>query len=189
MRTFRLSACTNQRMYFAAWVSVGEFLLLTFTGVGAESTSMVSGSGIWDQRKRDYCEEILRIVGMDPSQLAPVETLDQPRRTLDSGFAARWPLFHGIPWYPAYGDGACNSIGSGCSTPQRFALMIGTSGAMRVVLKENFVTIPPGIWCYRVNRERFILGGAISSLAARPARCYRRNEPREQAFGHSAGLP
>ena len=71
-------------------------------------------------------------------------------------------IFHGIPWYPAYGDGACNSIGSGCSTPQRFALMVGTSGAMRVVVKENFVTIPSGIWCYRVNRERFILGGAIS---------------------------
>jgi len=145
------------------WVSVGEFLLLTFTGVGAESTSMVSASGIWDQRKRDYCEEILRFLGIDRNQLAPVEMLDQPRRTLDSGFAARWPLFHGIPWYPAYGDGACNSIGSGCSTPQRFALMVGTSGAMRVVVKENFVTIPSGIWCYRVNRERFILGGAISN--------------------------
>lgn len=145
------------------WVSPGEFLLLTFTGVGAESTSMVSASGIWDYRKHDYCEEILRVLGIDRNQLAPVETLDEPRRALDSGFAARWPLFHGIPWYPAYGDGACNSIGSGCSTPQRFALMVGTSGAMRVVVKENFVTIPFGIWCYRVNRERFILGGAISN--------------------------
>lgn len=148
------------------WVSVGELLLLTFTGVGAESTSMVSASGIWDHRKDDYSEEILRFLGIDRNQLAPVETLDQPRRTLDSAFAARWPLFHGIPWYPAYGDGACNSIGSGCSTPQRFALMVGTSGAMRVVVKEKFVTIPSGIWCYRVNRERFILGGAISNGGA-----------------------
>jgi sugar (pentulose or hexulose) kinase len=57
---------------------VGEFLLLTFTGVGAESTSMVSASGIWDQRKRDYCEEILRVLGIDRNQLAPVEMLDQP---------------------------------------------------------------------------------------------------------------
>ncbi len=41
--------------------------------------------------------------------------------------------------------------------------MVGTSGAMRVVVKQNAVSIPKGIWCYRVNRERFILGGAISN--------------------------
>jgi gluconokinase len=41
--------------------------------------------------------------------------------------------------------------------------MIGTSGALRVVVKQAHVTVPAGIWCYRVNRERFILGGAISN--------------------------
>lgn len=145
------------------WISVGEFLLLTLTGGGAESISMVSASGIWDHRKHDYCQEVLDFIGIEREQLAPVETLDQPRRSLLPQFASRWPLFNGIPWYPAFGDGACNSIGSGCSTPQRFALMVGTSGAMRVVVKQNQVTIPAGIWCYRVNRERFILGGAISN--------------------------
>lgn len=147
----------------ARWISVGEYLLLRFTGKGAESISMVSASGIWDQRANTYCEEVLQMIGIDPSQLAPLETLDEPRRSLLPEFAKRWPLLNGIPWYPAYGDGACNSIGSGCSTPDKFALMVGTSGAMRVVVKQKFVTIPAGIWCYRVNRERFILGGAVSN--------------------------
>ena len=31
------------------------------------------------------------------------------------------------------GDGAANNIGAGCSTKDRIALMVGTSGAMRVV--------------------------------------------------------
>ncbi len=30
-------------------------------------------------------------------------------------------------------------------------------------MKQRNVTIPAGIWCYRVNRERFILGGATSN--------------------------
>ena len=146
-----------------SWVSVGEYLLLVFTGKGVESISMVSASGIWDQRKNDYCEEVIEAIGISRDQLALVETLDQPRRSLRAHFAQRWPLFDGIPWHPAYGDGACNSIGSGCSTPRQFALMVGTSGAMRVVVKQPNVTIPAGIWCYRVNRQRFILGGAISN--------------------------
>lgn len=146
-----------------SWVSVGEYLLMLLTGKGAESISMVSASGIWDQRKNDYCDEVVDAIGISRDQLAPVETLDQPRRSLRAHFAQRWPVFDGIPWHPAYGDGACNSIGSGCSTPRQFALMLGTSGAMRVVVKQPNVTIPAGIWCYRVNRERFILGGAISN--------------------------
>ncbi|MBV8830733.1 MAG: hypothetical protein JO108_16020 [Acidobacteriaceae bacterium] len=145
------------------WVSPGEYLLLKVAGQGAESTSMVSATGFWDQRKNDYCEELLMACAVRTDQLAPVESLDTPCRTLEPPFAARWPLFSGIPWYPAYGDGACNSIGSGCATPEQFALMVGTSGAMRVVIKQNTVTIPSGIWCYRVNRERFILGGAVSN--------------------------
>jgi gluconokinase len=145
------------------WMSVGEYVLFVLTGQPAESTSMVSASGIWDQRRNDYCEELLSVIGVDRDSLAPVETLDQPRTKLQSNFAERWPLFDGIPWYPAYGDGACNSIGSGCTTPQQFALMVGTSGAMRVVVKTPSVAAPAGIWCYRVNRERFILGGAISN--------------------------
>ena len=147
----------------ARWLSPGEYLLLKLTGTGAESTSMVSATGLWDQRNNGYCEELLSACAISTQQLAPVDLLDEPRRALEPAFASRWPLFHGIPWYPAYGDGACNSIGSGCATPEQFALMVGTSGAMRVVIKQKTVTIPTGIWCYRVNRERFILGGAVSN--------------------------
>ncbi len=147
----------------ARWVSVGEYLLRELTGKGAESISMMSASGIWDQRQNDYCLELLQMIGIEREQLAPVEDFDKPCRGLRSEYAARWPLFNGIPWYPAYGDGACNSIGSGCCGPEKFALMIGTSGAMRVVVKRDYVAIPAGIWCYRVNRSRFILGGAISN--------------------------
>jgi len=145
------------------WLSVGEYLLLKLTGQATDSISMISATGIWDQRKDDYCEELLEATKLKRDQLSPVEKLDQPSTSLLPAFASRWPLFHGIPWYPASGDGACNSVGSGCTTPQRFALMVGTTGAMRVVVKQRNVTLPAGIWGYRVNRDRAILGGAVSN--------------------------
>jgi gluconokinase len=40
---------------------------------------------------------------------------------------------------------------------------VGTSGAMRVVFSGKDIKIPDGIWCYRVDRERRILGGALSN--------------------------
>ena len=68
-----------------------------------------------------------------------------------------------MPWFPALGDGACDNIGSGCLTPDRFALMVGTSGAMRAVCEHGSMRIPPGLFCYRVDRRRFVLGGALSN--------------------------
>jgi gluconokinase len=66
-------------------------------------------------------------------------------------------------WFPAIGDGAANNIGAGCITKTKAALMIGTSGAMRVAFSgDPPKTIPAGLWCYRVDRKRLIMGGALS---------------------------
>ncbi len=147
----------------AVWLSFGEFLLLKFCGSLHNSTSMASGAGIWNQQAGGYDSEVLSELPIRLEQLAQRDLFDQPCCQLTSEFASRWPLFQGISWFPASGDGACDSVGSGCSTPSRFALMVGTSGAMRVVVRQDKVQIPPGLWCYRVDSNRFILGGAISN--------------------------
>lgn len=145
------------------WMSLGEYLYLKLLGTAACSTSMVSGSGLWNQRENRYDPEVLGDLPVEPAQLAPVEEMDQPLANLHAGYRSRWPLLDGVPWYPALGDGACNNIGSGCTSPDRYALMVGTSGAMRVVSEASPAEIPHGLWCYRVDRQRYLLGGALSN--------------------------
>jgi gluconokinase len=41
--------------------------------------------------------------------------------------------------------------------------MVGTSGAMRVCLPAEAVTIPDGLWCYRVDGRRLLLGGSLAN--------------------------
>ena len=41
--------------------------------------------------------------------------------------------------------------------------MVGTSGAMRAVVEAGQIDIPDGLFCYRVDRKRFVLGGALSN--------------------------
>jgi gluconokinase len=61
------------------------------------------------------------------------------------------------------GDGAANNIGGGCTTKDKIALMIGTSGAMRVAFKgEPPTNLPPSLWSYRASRDRVVVGGALS---------------------------
>ena len=158
-------AATRQEAFAATrrWLSFGEYLYEQVCGRPALSSSMASGSGIWNQNANDYDQETLAVLPVRREQLYPRNELDQAPDRLRSEFGANWPLFDDIPWYPAVGDGACNNIGSGCITRERFSLMVGTSGAMRAVLEEDRVEIPQGVWCYRVDARRFVLGGAVSN--------------------------
>jgi len=145
------------------WMSVGEYLFLEFFGQAAASTSMVSAGGLWDQNRNAYDEELLDALPVKREQFARVEDLDAECRKLCSGYAARWPELNGIPWYPALGDGACDNIGSGCTSSARWALMVGTSGAMRATFERDTIEIPNGLFCYRIDRKRFVTGGALSN--------------------------
>ncbi|MES1257258.1 MAG: FGGY-family carbohydrate kinase, partial [Acidobacteriota bacterium] len=60
----------------------------------------------------------------------------------------------------------CDNIGSGCTTRDSWALMVGTSGAMRVTIERAQIEIPAGLFCYRVDRNRFVTGGALSNGGA-----------------------
>jgi gluconokinase len=77
--------------------------------------------------------------------------------------AVRWPRLRAALWRMPVGDGACATIGSGCCDGARIALSIGTSAALRVLLTGGYTPPPPGLWSYRLDRERTLLGGAISN--------------------------
>lgn len=156
----------NRAEAFAAtrrWVSFGEFLLLKLFGAAIASTSMVSASGLWNQAKNDYDDRVLAALPVDRLHLAPWGEMDVPQTRLLESYRSLWPAFDGIPWFPAWGDGACNNIGSGCTTRDAFSLMVGTSGAMRAVVPAGTIDVPDGLWCYRVDRGRYVAGGALSN--------------------------
>lgn len=156
----------NRKQMFKAadrWMSFGEYLFLKLFGTATASTSMVSASGLWNQIRNIYEPRVIGALPLDERQLAPPGEMDQPQSELIGAYKKQWPFFDGIPWFPALGDGACNNVGSGCTSQQLFALMVGTSGAMRAIVESDKVKIPPGLFCYRVDRQRFILGGALSN--------------------------
>ncbi len=145
------------------WMSFGEYLGLRLFGEHRTSVSMASGTGLFDQWARRWDPAILDAIGLSPDQLGPIVDLDRPFRGLRPEFAGRWPALARVPWLPALGDGACSNVGAGCTTPDKAALMVGTSGAMRVCLTAESVTIPEGLWCYRVDSRRLLLGGSLSN--------------------------
>lgn len=144
------------------WLSLGEYLHLRLFGRAICSFSMASGTGLLDVHRCAWDGDVLAAIGLDAARLSPLGDASARLSGLRPEWAARWPELAGVPWFPALGDGACSNIGCGCAAPDRIALMVGTSGAMRVVLDTPDAAVMPGLWFYRVDRARPVVGGALS---------------------------
>jgi gluconokinase len=140
------------------WVSFAEYLLEQLTGSRDVSLSMASGTGLLDVHTLDWYAPILDAVNIRPEQLG---TLSPLKGTSTS--TQRWPQLRRVPWLSAVGDGACSNLGAGCASPDRLAVMIGTSGAERAVWSPPaHFFIPRGLWAYRVDERRVTIGGALN---------------------------
>lgn len=143
------------------WLGFAEYLCLHLFGERATSTSMASATGLFNQRECEWDRDLVQALGISPDTLPEIQT--QPNARLTDSFATRWPALAGARLITIVGDGAANNIGAGCSTKARIALMIGTSGAMRVVFAGGPPhELSPALWSYRVCEKRVVVGGALS---------------------------
>ena len=123
---------------------------------------MASATGLFDQQKQAWDAELLYHLRLKVNTL-PLIHKGREGIALSSEFQERWPLLKEAKWLPAIGDGGANNVGSSCISKNKAALMVGTSGAMRIAFEgEPPETLPNGLWCYRVDQKRVIVGGALS---------------------------
>jgi len=129
-------------------------------GAPLTGVSMASGTGLLGLRTMEWDAPLLDLLDVEPAQLAP---LGDAGTGLTTEFAARWPALRGVPWVCAAGDGALANLGSNCVDPSQRALTVGTSGALRVLHGGDPGQVPDGLWCYRLDRRRVVVGGALSN--------------------------
>jgi gluconokinase len=108
------------------------------------SISMASPTGLVDLRTRTWDEELLQTLGVDAERLPAISD-----ESVDG-------------WYPALFDGACSNLGAGCVTRERAALMVGTSGAIRVVYETQEPKPRPTLFLHWVDGTRVVEGGSLS---------------------------
>lgn len=144
------------------WLGFADFLALRFFGEAATSVSQASGTGIFDVRRCVWDEETADFLNVKREQLPRIADNGETF-VLNRQYADRWEKLKNVKWFLAIGDGAANNVGANCVGKNKAALMIGTSGAMRVIYEgEPPAEIPFGLWCYRLDWRRVIIGGALS---------------------------
>jgi gluconokinase len=145
------------------WLGFGEYLALRLFGETGMSVSMASATGLFNQHTREWDREFLRELDISVDALPELAPSNKTSKSLLEKYALRWPQLGKAHLCPAIGDGAANNIGAGCHTFERAALMVGTSGALRTLYEgEPPDKLPGALWCYRADRTRVVVGGALS---------------------------
>lgn len=130
------------------FVSFADYLYERLTGERPRtSPSLASGTGLVDLGTGTWDQELLETLGLDPARLPAIGDDPAPGEP---------------PWFPAHFDGACSNVGVGCVTRERAALMVGTSGAYRVLYETERPQPRSGLFLYRVDGRRVLDGGALS---------------------------
>ncbi|HET9115256.1 MAG TPA: FGGY-family carbohydrate kinase [Gaiellaceae bacterium] len=118
----------------ACFVSFADYL----RGSPQTSLSMASSSGLLDVAEQDWDEELLATIGVDRARLPTIADV------------------------PLWVDAACSNAGAGCLSRDRAALMVGTSGALRVLYESERPQPKPGLFLYLADERRVVEGGALS---------------------------
>jgi len=151
------------------WLSFGEYLHRRVLGKSVCSLSVASGTGMLATRARAWDSDLQRVLDVRPQQFPPLGDLRDSLQGLTPPYATRWPALREVPWFPSVGDGAAANVGSGCATENHWAVTIGTSSAMRLVVSPNNVVPAGGLWLYLIDGRRGLLGGALSEGGNLPA--------------------
>jgi gluconokinase len=118
----------------ARFVSFADYL----RGRAETSISIASGTGLLDLTTNGWDAELLHTLGLEAERLP--QLVEEP------------------VWL----DGACSNLGAGCTGRDRAALMIGTSGALRILYETEQAQPRPGLFLYRLDGRRVVEGGALS---------------------------
>lgn len=142
------------------WMSPAEWLQLGLCGRTFCSYGMATGTGLFNPNSLQWDERLLRHCRLAEHQLSP---LGEETVTLLPQYARRFPQLGRCRWWPAVGDGATSNLGSGATTSNLAAINIGTSAALRLMRRGPNAIAPFGLFCYRVDQRRYLVGGALSN--------------------------
>lgn len=141
------------------WVSPAEWIFEELFGAPGCSYSMASATGLCDLRTKRWDPILCEACRIEPEQLGDLTEVAVASR---SGF----PELRNANLFTAIGDGAAGNLGCGADVSSRIAINIGTSAAVRTMVtdaKKASDTAPFGLFRYAIDRERIVLGGAVSN--------------------------
>jgi xylulokinase len=112
-----------------------DYAAYKLSGAFATDYSDASSTNLFDLEQRDWAEDMIRALGLDPQKLPPPLPSSTIVGQVTPKAAAQTGLLTGTPVVIGGGDGACATVGAGCVRPGDAYNYIGSSSWIAVTAK------------------------------------------------------
>ena len=139
---------------------------------------MASGTGLYALQRRSWDEELCALCDVSPEMVGEIAYGSRGAK-----------LLRDADVFAAIGDGAASNLGSGANAAGTIAINIGTSAAVRMVLRKDAMParkLSRGFFRYVVDDERVVVGGAVSNAGDLRRWCLRELRVRDDAEAQKA---
>jgi len=145
------------------FVSAKEYGGFRLTGSWQVDYALAAATGLLNTHTLRWSEDALALAGIRPEQLSPPAPPAAPAGRLRREFAIRMGLPEGTPVVTGSADAVNSSLGAGAVLPTQATLMVGTSGALRVIAPRPVLDSRARSWCYALDEAHWLVGGAINN--------------------------
>jgi gluconokinase len=144
------------------YLGIKDFVLQKLLGEKICDASLASTTGLLNTVSGRWDEMALRAAGITADFLPRVVSPSSVFR-LPQSSAAFLGSAAGLPVVPGGSDGALANLGSGAAGPDKLAITIATSAALRLTLTSPHLDQAGRTFCFRLDDHRFIAGGASNN--------------------------
>lgn len=125
--------------------------------------SIASATGMFNIHELKWDEEALQLTGVNKEQLSePVPSTYQMSGMVPE-YAAAIGLYLDTPFVIGAADGVLANLGIGVMNSDEAAVTIGTSSAMRTVVRKPTLDPEGRLFCYALAEDYWVIGGASNN--------------------------
>lgn len=150
----------EQIIYF---ITLKSFVLQKITGELIEEPATTSGSGLINIHKLDWEDEVLELSGITRDNVPKLVKPSHVIRGITNQFAGETGLRKDPSVVVGSSDAGMSCLGSGTVAADQMTIMVGTSGAVRRIIKRPKLDPEKRTICYYLGDGQWFAGGAINN--------------------------
>ncbi|WP_378954528.1 gluconokinase [Pelosinus sp. sgz500959] len=147
----------------AKFIGIKEYICHRLFGKYLVDESIASATAIYNLHTRTWDQDLLDMIGITADRLAEVLPTTHIERNINPEIAAMLGISPDTAIILGASDGVLSTLGSGAVKPGQVTAMIGTSGAVRMIVDKPQADEKQRTWCYNLAGDTWVLGGALSN--------------------------
>lgn len=147
----------------AKFISIKEYVIYRWFKQYVVDYSIANATGLFNMRQLDWDTEALNLAGISASQLSRLVPTTHTLSPIISDAADSLGIAVSTPVVIGASDGVLANLGVGAISSDTVAITVGTSGAIRTMLKQPQTDTKERLFCYALTENRWVVGGATNN--------------------------